>query len=201
MRKLFVLLAILFMQFPQAAAFVAGKDYVEVANPDNASGKRVQEFFSYGCPWCHHLEKDLEPWRQRLSRDVEFSRVPVVFEAGWDQYAKAYYVAKAMRIETKMTPVLFDAIQDENTPIQTQQGIIELFAKHGADKALVISAFTQSPPIDAKLVEGMNLMKRFRVYAVPTFVVNGRYRTDLKMSNGDTKRLLKIVKFLLEQKR
>jgi thiol:disulfide interchange protein DsbA len=88
--------------------FVEGKDYklvtpnmATVTNIIPAGKVQVIEFFSYGCPWCYRLEPYLEKWLAHKPANVDFRRVPVVFESGWDTYAKAYYTAKALDVETK----------------------------------------------------------------------------------------------------
>lgn len=43
-----------------AASFVEGKDYQIVSNPNATNNKNkapmIEEFFSYGCPWCYKIE-------------------------------------------------------------------------------------------------------------------------------------------------
>ena len=51
-----------------AADFVAGKDYIVVANPGKTAAPagqlEVREFFWYGCPHCFKLEPHMPDWSQ-----------------------------------------------------------------------------------------------------------------------------------------
>ena len=64
---------------------VEGTHYTKLAQPvavSTPSGKiEVIEFFSYGCPHCFALEPTLETWAKQLPPDVVFKRVPVGFNA------------------------------------------------------------------------------------------------------------------------
>lgn len=182
--------------------YVAGKDYqiipTSALTPEN-TGPTVTEFFSYGCPWCYKLEKGLDAWEKTLPSNITFSRVPVVFESGWELYAKAYYTAKAINKENTISPALFDAIQEKKQSLKTVDAMITFFTQHGVDKKIANSAFVSSPSIDAQVKQGMQHMQVFGITSVPTLVINNKYRIDLPMADGDEKRFFDIANFLLKQ--
>ncbi|HZR70224.1 MAG TPA: hypothetical protein VFB01_14380, partial [Burkholderiales bacterium] len=63
-----------------------GRQYVRLKNPVPVeSGNKIEviEFFSYGCPHCADLEPILEQWLKTLPPDVQFRRVPVLFQPRW----------------------------------------------------------------------------------------------------------------------
>lgn len=191
-------------------AFKAGKDYVVLAKHRNhnvpVSDQRtptvtVEEFFSYGCPSCFRLEPDLLKWKKNQGKHVQLRRVPVVFNQQWVIFAKAYYVAEALGIIDKINPALFDAIHNKNQQFKTQDDMIAFFVKHGAKKQKVEQAFTASPSIDAQVKLGNQLMKSYQVLAVPTLVVDGKYKTDMQMVRGDVKRLFSVVNTLAAKKK
>ncbi len=95
---------------------VEGTHYTKLAQPVAVSvpaGKiEVVEFFSYGCPHCFALEPTLEAWAKRLPNDVVFKRVPVGFNALYENYQKIYYALEAMGQLEHMHRKVFDAIQD-----------------------------------------------------------------------------------------
>jgi len=183
--------------------FVEGKDYLRVTPsssiPAPSDSKiTVVEFFSYGCPWCYELEPLLDDWVRRNTSQVNFSRVAVIFEKDWDYYAKAYYVAKALSIEDKMTPVLFNAIQEQNKTLGSDSAMTDFFISQGIDKKIANSAFESSPSLDAQIKQGLQLMQAYQVYVIPSIVVDGKYKTDLRMAADDDK-LLQIVQFLVNK--
>ncbi|MBI2784862.1 MAG: thiol:disulfide interchange protein DsbA/DsbL [Legionella longbeachae] len=195
------LITILFL-FPSmvfAASFIEGKDYQLVANTPatNNQNKQViiQEFFSYGCPWCYKIEAPLNQWISKMGKNIQFERVPVVFKPSWELYAKAYYTAKTLALSEKMTPLLFKTIQNEKKPLDTKQAMITFFVTQGVDKEIAKSALGNSPTIDMRVQNGMSLMSAYQINAVPAFVVNNKYKTDLQMAENP-ERLLEILDYL-----
>ncbi len=180
--------------------YQAGKDYIRIANGvSHSKQKEVMEFFSYGCPWCYELENSINNFRKNLPKGVVFLRIPVVFERGWDVYAKAYYTAKSLNLLDKMTPKIFHAIQEENKRLNKNKFMIEFFTENGVKKDIAENAFNISPTIKSEVKNGMMMMNRFGVRSVPTFVVNQTYRVDLQLAGGDKKRLFNIIRYLLKK--
>lgn len=186
--------------------FIEGKDYVvlqpTVNTPSFPANKiNVTEFFNYGCPACYGLEATLQKWLKKKPANVQFERIPVVFERHWDIYARAFYVAQALGVEGKMTPLLFYAIQEENQRLGNESGMVDFFVeKGGVDKALAESAFERSPTLDADVKQGERYMQSYQFYVIPTIVVNGKYKTDLGMAQ-DQQKMMDIVSFLVEKAR
>jgi thiol:disulfide interchange protein DsbA len=183
--------------------FVEGVDYqvlsqqAQAAVPKTKGVVTVTEFFSYGCPWCYKIEPDLKEWRRKLPRMVAFSRVPVIFERGWDVYAKAYYAASILRIANIMTPAIFKAIHDDSEKLETSDAMIKFFIKMGVKENIAKSAFLSSPTVVAKVKAGMQLMQIFRVQSVPSLVINNKYRLDIGMMKGDTSKFFKVAGVLV----
>lgn len=188
------------------APYVQGKDYKLIPPshdlPSILAGKvTVTEFFSYGCPWCYKLEPMLRRWKLQQPSYVIFNRVPVVFENGWEYYAKAFYVASALGIEKKITPALFKAVLNERLNLKDKTKMVSFFVKQGEKKKFIENAFTASPTIDAQMNHGQSLMKAYQIYAVPTFVIDSKYRTDLAMTKGDEERLMAILNYLTNKEK
>src|SRR5687767_10552301 len=82
-----------------AAAQVAGKDFQPINPPQPTQSRdkvEVIEFFSYACPHCQSLQPSLHAWLKRKPADVEFRRVPAVFQDSWLPFAQLYYTLEAM---------------------------------------------------------------------------------------------------------
>lgn len=180
--------------------FVAGKDY-EIITTNNApiDNKKINvlEFFSYGCPWCYRIEPGINQWVKQQGNAVDFVRVPVVFNKDWVYYAKAYYTAELLNLSTKLNPLLFKAIQIDKKNLSSNQAMIDFFIAEGVSKDMAESAFTHSTTIDMKINEGNVAMGQFHVNAVPAFVVNNKYKTDLQMATSE-ERLLQILNHLID---
>lgn len=190
--------------FAAPANFAQGKDFAVIAPskllPRQASKRvMVTEFFSFGCPWCFKLEPTIEQWQKQLPKNVTFERVPVVFEQGWQYYARAYYIADSLGLTHKFMPLLFSAVQKQGLNLKSNAAMIDFFVKNGVSKDIVSSAFESSPTIDAKMSLGAIKMQAYQIVAVPALVVDGKYRTDLRMAKGDSKRMLQIVNYLVKK--
>lgn len=199
MLKKLITLLVLVPTMVFATSFVEGKDYQIVSNPqithDYHQPPVIQEFFSYGCPWCYKLETPLGEWIGKMGNKVQFERVPVVFKPTWELYAKAYYTAKTLALADKMSPVLFKTIQTDKNPLDSKQAMIQFFVAQGVDKEIAKSAFENSSTIDMRVQNGMTLMMSYQINAVPAFVINNKYKTDLQMA-GNSERLMELLDYL-----
>ncbi|RUR12888.1 thiol:disulfide interchange protein DsbA/DsbL [Legionella sp. km772] len=198
LRKL-VGLVVLIPSLVFAADFVEGKDYKVVAPASIEQNKMpmVTEFFSYGCPWCYRIESPFAQWSLNLNKNATINKVPVVFQPNWDLYAKAFYTAKTLALSDKLNPMLFKAIQDDKK-LNSKQDMINFFVANGVDREIAKSAFENSPTIDMRVKNGMELMAHYQINAVPAFVVNNKYKTDLQMA-GTPERLFEIMNYLLKK--
>jgi len=195
-------LLILLPTIALAANFTEGKDYQLVSNPIVSENKSktpmIAEFFSYGCPWCYRIEAPLNEWVGKMGKSAQLERVPVVFKPDWDLYAKAYYTAKALALSDKLSPVLFKTIQVDKKPLNSKQSMVDFFIAQGVDKEIAKSAFENSPTIDMRVSNGTALMARYQINAVPAFIINNKYKTDLQMA-GSPERLFQILDYLMRK--
>lgn len=201
LRRVLMMFALLLPLSALAEEFVAGKDY-ELIKGNEAAAKSgpvtVTEFFSYGCPWCYRLEPSLNQWVKQQGAKIQFSRVPVVFNKDWAYYAKAYYTVNLLGQGAKLNPILFKTIQAKHGALASNNTMIDFLTSQGIDKATAESAFKHSTTIDMQLNQGSAQMAQFHVTAVPAVVINGQYKTDLQMAQGED-RLFKILTYLVQQ--
>jgi thiol:disulfide interchange protein DsbA len=183
-----------------SADLVVGKDY-ELVNAGKVpssikNGIEVTEFFSYGCPWCYRLEPAINAWATKKGDAIYFTKVPVVFNNDWEFYAKAFYTADALSLSDKLNPILFKTILIDKKALNSNQAMIDFFAAHGVKADIAKSAFLTSPSINLQISSGKALMARDHINAVPAFVVNNQFKTDLQMAKTE-EHLIEILDFLL----
>jgi thiol:disulfide interchange protein DsbA len=199
-----LLLALSSSVLAASPVFEAGKQYQVLPQTlNNAAAKplaNVVEFFSYGCPACFHLESTIEQWVAQKPAQVTFARIPVVFHPNWLILAKAYYVAQMLNVETKVTPKLFSALHEQGRDLSSEQALSQFFAEQGVQTQDFASTFNFAPVIVAKLNKGDGLMRQYRIMQVPSLVINGKYVTNVAMTNGNAQQLLQVVNFLLQKK-
>lgn len=153
-----------------------GYETLSPAQPTlNKDKVEVIEFFWYGCPHCYHLEPSVAKWLKTKPKNVDFIRQPAVFSKPWGDHAKAFFTAEALGVLDKVHDDFFDAIQNKNQKLDTEEALAKFFADHGV-KAEVFKAAYDSFLVDTKFRQAKDMGARYGVTGVPALIVNGKYR-------------------------
>ena len=80
------------------------------------------EFFWYGCIHCYNLEPKIDTWLKTLPKDVEFRRVPAVFNDRWAHDAAIFYTFEALGLLDKLHRPFFDAIHRDRLRTDNDAG-------------------------------------------------------------------------------
>nr|WP_314562924.1 thiol:disulfide interchange protein DsbA [uncultured Pseudomonas sp.] len=164
----------------------AGKTYVELTNPVPVSvpGKiEVVELFWYGCPHCYAFEPTINPWVEKLPKDVNFKRIPAMFGGPWDAHGQLFLTLEAMGVEHKVHNAVFNAIQKEGKRLTKPEEMADFVATQGVDKDKFLATFN-SFAIQGQIKQAKELAQKYGVQGVPTLIVNGKYRFDLGTAGG-----------------
>ncbi|WP_460149863.1 thiol:disulfide interchange protein DsbA/DsbL [Pseudomonas sp. S3_A03] len=164
----------------------AGKTYVELANPVPVSvpGKiEVVELFWYGCPHCYAFEPTINPWVEKLPKDVNFKRIPALFGGPWDAHGQLFITLDTMGVEHKVHAAVFNAIQKEGKRLVKPEDMADFVATQGVDKTKFLETFN-SFAVKGKMAQYKELAQKYGVQGVPTLIVNGKYRFDLGSTGG-----------------
>lgn len=182
--------------------FVAGTHYEVLpaaVTTRDAAKIEVVEAFSYACPHCYSFEPLLDAWRKGLAADVDFQRVPAVWNADFKLLGQAYYTAAALGlVEATHTP-LFRALHAERQNISNADALAAFYVRHGAKEADFRQMFA-SFGVRAQVQQASARIQAYRVTGVPTLVVNGKYKVDGAMA-GSQEGMLEVVEFLVEKER
>jgi thiol:disulfide interchange protein DsbA len=173
------ILAALVLTSASAADLVEGKEYTRLKVPHAVdSGKKIEviEFFSYGCPHCNDLEPYLQAWVKTLPPDVQFRRVPVMFQDRWKSLARSYYTLEALGEDMQLSPEVFKAVHVSGLPLYQEKSFVDWAATKGLDKAKVADTYN-SFGVDSKMKRAAVLAQEYNVQAVPTVVVDGKFLT------------------------
>jgi protein dithiol oxidoreductase (disulfide-forming) len=187
---------------PASAATPAGTQWQEGVNytrlvpaqPTNVGAGQVEvlEFFWYACPHCYSLEPAVASWLKSKPGYVAFSRVPVLWNEGHRSLARLFYTLDSMGKLNDLHSEIFKEIQVNNDPLigpdpnnaaaaeRVQLSFIKRFGISDADFEKEYHGFN----VETALQRADQLAQRYRVTAVPTFVVNGKYITDVAMAGG-----------------
>lgn len=165
-----------------------GKEYLRLKSPQPVeTGKKIEviEFFSYGCPHCGELETILQPWIKSLPADVQFRRVPVVFQERWLPLAKAYYTLDALGEEARLTPALFAALHGKGLSLWQDKTFFDWTASQGLDRKKVEDMYT-SFAIAGKVNRARATAQAYQIQQVPMLVVDGKFVTHQLPSHRAT---------------
>jgi thiol:disulfide interchange protein DsbA len=162
-----------------AAQLTEGKNYFRLKAPVPVeTGKKIEviEFFSYGCPHCAELEPYLTAWLAKLPPDVQFRRVPVMFQDRWVNLGKIYYTLDAMGEDAKLSLEVFTAIHGKNVSLWNDKTFFDWAASKGLDRKKVEDIYA-SFAIAGKMNRAKQQAQTFDIQSVPTIVVDGKFVT------------------------
>jgi len=178
---------------------VEGTHYTKLAQPVAVSvpaGKvEVIEFFSYGCPHCYALEPTLEQWSKRLPPDVVFKRVPVGFNALYENYQRIFYALEAMGAQEQMHQKVFNAIHQQRMRLDKEADIAAFMTANGLDGAKFVELY-KSFTVQTKAKQAQQLSTAYKIDGVPAMAVQGRYTTSGSQA-GSNERALAVTDALV----
>jgi thiol:disulfide interchange protein DsbA len=193
---------------PAAAAgsqWQEGVNYTRVvpAQPTNVAAGQVEvlEFFWYACPHCYALEPTVAAWLKSKPAYVTFTRVPVEWNENHRSLARLFYALEGMGKLNDLHSEIFKEIQvngnpltgaDPNNAAAAERVQLAFIKKLGLSEADFGKAY-HDMNVETAMQRADQLGQRYRVSAVPTFVVNGKYVTDVSLAGGTGDKLLALV--------
>jgi len=203
LKRLITCLIVLFAAGLAHAQPKTGVEYRELssAQPTDAAGKiEVIEFFWYGCPHCYNFEPVIEPWAKKLPKDVQFRRVPAIFNDEWAQGARAYYTLEAIGEGERLHKPLFDAIhKDTRLKVANEAALTEWLGKQGVDTKKFAAAY-RSFSVESKVKRAGQLTQAYKIEGVPAMAVNGKY-VVITDNIKSFEQMLAVADYLVDQTR
>ena len=195
MKKVVSLFIAALLALPLSAG--AQGQYTELKPPvpvEDAGKIEVLEFFWYGCIHCYNLEPQIDTWLKKLPSDVQFRRVPAVFNERWALDAAIFYAMEAMGVLDKLHRPLFDAIHKDRLRTDNQQAFGEWLQKHGVDSKKLFETVC-SFGVQSKTRRAAQLTVAYKVDGTPAMGVDGRFMVPAQQG------MLQAVESLVEQVR
>jgi len=200
MKKIFVLLVGLFLLPLNANAmdFKEGTHY-EVLNHAASETPEVLEFFSFYCPHCYQFEPLIGLLKKELPDNVKIKKNHVNFlgQNMGPKVTQAYAAATILKIEDKITPIIFDEIHVQRKAIRSEQDIMNLFVKAGVSEKEAESAY-QSFPANGIASQMRRNTEQYKITGVPTLIVNGKYKVIVS-SIKTAKEFTDLIQFLTKK--
>lgn len=207
MKKIFLALVGMVMAFSVSAAqFSDGAQYVTL-DKTVANEPQVLEFFSFYCPHCYQFE---QVWhvsdniRKNLPKDVKYAKYHVEFLGPLGkQLTQAWAVAIALGVEDKVSPLMFDAVQKQQS-VKNADDIRKVFIQAGV-KGEDYDAALNSFVVKSLVVQQEKAAADLGLQGVPSVFVNGKYMVKndgLDTSSMDmyVKQYSDVINFLATKK-
>ncbi len=199
---------------PSAAAasspWQEGVNYTRLvpAQPTSVAQGQVEvlEFFWYGCPHCYAIDPLVESWKKSKPAYIAFSRVPVMWSEAHRSTARLFYTMESMGKLEQMHGEIFKEIHvngdmliapDPNDTAAAERLQTAFAGKFGIPEEAFKKAY-HSFAVDTALQRADQLVLRYRIEGVPTFIINGKYVADVR-SAGAPEKLIALVDELAAQ--
>jgi len=187
-----------------------GVNYTRIvpAQPTAVAAGQVEvlEFFWYACPHCYAIDPLVEKWKKTKPAYISFSRVPVTWSEGHRSLARLYFTLETMGKLDQVHGEIFNEIHVNTDPLvaanpndagETERMQTAFVKKFGISEAEFKKAY-HSFTVENDLQRADELVQRYRIDGVPTFVINGKYLADVRTA-GSPERLISLVGDLAAQ--
>ncbi|RXK32860.1 protein disulfide isomerase [Arsenophonus endosymbiont of Bemisia tabaci Asia II 3] len=188
-----------------AANYVEGTEFIKIEK-EVQNAPRVVEFFSFYCPHCYQFESIYhvsQTVAKNLPEDIKMERYHVDFLGPLGaELTKAWTVAMVLKVEDKVSPLLFEGIQKTES-INTPADIKAVFTKAGV-KSEEYDAALNSFVVKSLVVKQQQAVEEFQLRGVPAIFVNAKYmirNNDITIEdvNNYAKAYSDVVNFLISK--
>jgi thiol:disulfide interchange protein DsbA len=192
------------------AMWKEGVNYTRIvpAQPTEVPAGQVEvlEFFWYACPHCAAIDPLVESWKKTKPAYVTFSRVHVMWNEGHRSLARLYYTLDSLGKLDQLHGEVFKEIHVNGNPLvaadprnaaESERIQTAFVTKFGISEADFKKAY-HSFAVETALQRADQLVQRYRIDGVPTFVVNGKFVADVRSADGP-ERLISLVGDLAAQ--
>jgi thiol:disulfide interchange protein DsbA len=201
--SLVLALMLSFQASAQVELWKEGTHYDVIA--ETASEKpMMKEYFSFWCPACFQFEPLVAQFKEKLSQDVQFTKVHVNFMGLTsrdiqNEATKAMMIARAMKEEHKYVGAIFNYIHVQRASITDLDDLKKIFVVNGADGE-EFDKLAASFSVNSLVNRNNKNIDEFREHltGVPTFIINEKFKPTFRndMSVDD---MINLVVWLSKQ--
>ena len=151
---------------------------------ETEAAHEVVELFWYGCPHCFDFEPYLEKWQAESNNNVNFVRIPAIFNPRWEQHARAFYALEMMGELDKAHGLMFEGIHEQGRALHDLDSMARFLAANGVDEDQFRDNFN-SFPMQAKINRAKQLIRQYQVTGVPAIIVDGTFKVSTSSAGGN----------------
>lgn len=184
-----------------AAEFTNGVQY-ETLDKQASAEPRVTEFFSFYCPACRQFDQVFtisEKIKKIVPKDGTYQKYHVSFMGGETgvMLTKAWGIAISLRIEDKIKPLMFDAVQVKHS-INNLNDIRDVFIQAGVS-GKEFDTLWDSFIINSLFIKQQKEAEYFKINSIPAVYVNNKYHViNNKVTSADE--FIDVINYLLNIK-
>ncbi|KHA59915.1 thiol:disulfide interchange protein [Vibrio variabilis] len=199
MKKLFALFATLMLSLTAHAAQFKEGEHFKVLELEASKKPTVTEFFSFYCPHCNTFEPIIQQLKAQLPDNAKFQKNHVSFMGGnmGESMSKAYATMLVLKVEDKMTPVLFNRIHNMRKAPKNDEELRQIFLDESVDAKKFDAAFNGFA-VDSMVRRFDKQFKDSGLSGVPAVVVNNKYLVQAQ-SIKTIDEYFELVNYLLTQ--
>lgn len=181
------------------------KDFFEASCNKNPT---VVEFFSYACHGCSLAEPAFNKYSASKPSNVEFKRIPVTFNYGWDVLAKVYYTNEHLGLTKELHDKVFawslntlksgKAITNDSIKAFITEQVAD--ASSGLKSKVTVDDYMatfNSPTVNRDYEKANRLMRTFDIRSTPCVIVNNKYKVTLDKNSHED--MIKIIQKLTKE--
>lgn len=173
--------------------------HVVLPEQPGAEGKRilVMEFFMYGCSHCNSFEPYLQEWLKQKPEDVDFVKVPAMFDRPEIiMQAKVYYALQLIGADEKIHSKIFHALHVEKKKLGTEAEMDAFLQANGVDMKKYREA-VDSFAILTSIRKAAVFAENYDIHGVPALAIDGKYL--IPGQEGET--MIGVLNMLIEKAR
>ncbi|MFW5926828.1 MAG: thiol:disulfide interchange protein DsbA/DsbL [Wenzhouxiangella sp.] len=182
-----------------AQPFEEGQHYQRISTPAAAPEDRVEvvEAFAYPCPACRNFMPHITTWEEELPDYVDFSRLPVALQPGWDLFARAFYTAEVMGVDKAAHEAMFHAVHDERRQFSSFEDIAEFYTEFDVEQEAFLNT-SESFAVDSRMRQNRNEVRRFGIRGTPSVIVQGKWLVSPNAFES-YQQMIEVIDFLVER--
>jgi thiol:disulfide interchange protein DsbA len=174
-----LLTCFIFSANAQVREAIEGVHYQALASPvptiTDEDHIEVRDIFWYGCPDCFTMEPLLTEWRDGVTGDLVFARMPAIWNDLMALHGKIYFTGRALNLEDRIHQAAFRAIHEQGNPLRNEQQIKDFFLANGITAEAFETAWN-SEEVNAAVDEARERTGDYDIKKLPAVVVGGRFK-------------------------
>lgn len=175
-----------------AGRWKAGTHYTPIVPAQATSAEpgqvEVIEVLWLGCPHCYELNPYIDAWQKKKAGYVKFTQEHVMWGPAHRAHAKLFYTLEALG-RPELVVKAFDEIhrRGNNLVASSDAATVQMQTAFATGNGVPEADFKREYngfAVNTRLQRAEDLMRRYQIESVPTFIINGKYRTDVSMAGG-----------------